>query len=195
MNARFKMVKERHGKTLEIAITDKKADTLSVPLCEFIRDTQYYFTSSSCSGRIVLIQSDRGKTKQEGSFFGKWHSVVSFDAVWELINTTIEREELWFKQQPFILHIGTDTIEHANSIIAIMRECGMKRGGIMLVEEGKVMIEIVGTHNLSLPIKRNNELLVSKEYVQLIVENANEKMRENQKRLELFEQLCREKLQ
>ena len=188
------MVKERHGKTLDIAISDKKADSLTIPLCECIRDTQHYFTSSSCSGRIVLIQSDRGKTKQEGSFFGKWHSEVSFDEVWELINTPIDREELWFKQQAFILHIGTDTIEHANTVISIMRECGMKRGGIMLAEEGKVMIEVVGTHNLSLPIKRNNELLVSEEYVQLVLENANEKMRENQKRLEQFEQLCRERL-
>jgi len=188
------MVKEHHSKTFDTAVTEGKADSLSTPLCTLIKKTRHFFTSSACSGRIALIQSASKTTKQEDSFFGKWHSPVSFEEVWERVNTPVEREELWFVQQPFIFHIGTDTLENARTLLAVMKEAGIKRGGIMLCEEGKYLIEVTGTHNLNLPIKKNNQLLVSKEYLSLVTEEANRKMRENEKRLKKFEKLCKEKL-
>lgn len=192
---RFQALKHWHKHTLEKAVEEKKADAPIVPLCSFLASTKNFFTSSSCSGRIVLIKATPHQTKKEASIQKQWHSVVGFEELWKAVQHPTDREELWMKQEPFILHIGARDIENAKKILSIMKKAGVKRGGIMLAEKEKFLLEITGTHALALPIKRNNVLLVSREYLELVLQKANTKMLANQKRLEKFEETCRKELE
>lgn len=195
MKTRFEKINEHHTQTLEKAIQEKKADKQIIPLCKFIAETKNFFTSSSCSGRIALLKIDKQQTKKAASFQKTWHRTAKFPELWKAVQENTDREELWIKQEPFILHIGTNSLENAQKILQIMKTAGIKRGGIQVLEKEKILLEINGTHSLSLPIKKNNKLLVTKEYLKLVLEKANQKMKENQKRLEKFEQECRKELE
>lgn len=195
MKKRFHALKAHHKKTFEKAAGEKKADEPIIPLCNFLAETKNFFTSSSCAGRIVLLKIEKDQGKKEASFHRRWHSAVGFGEFWKAVNENIDREEMWMKTEPFILHIGTHDLGNAKKILSIMKKAGVKRGGVMLAEKEKFLIEITGTHSLTLPIKKNNELLVSKGYLKFALEKANQKMRENEKRLKKFEELCRRELE
>ncbi len=195
MLSRFEALKKHNGEAFEKAVKEGKADTPIIPLCRFLNETKNYYTSSSCSGRITLLKMEKDQTKKEASFHRRWHETVGFEEFWKAINEKTERKELWVKQEPFILHIGTNNIENAKKVLSIMKKAGVKRGGINLVQKDKILLEVTGTHNLTMPIKTENKMLLSREYLEIALEKANRKMEENGKRLKKFEETCRKELE
>lgn len=191
--ARFSMVKERHRETFEKAKKEGKADLPFIPLCDFIAGTEKFFTSSCCSGRTMLLGLEPGGGKKESFFHAKWHRKISFQEFWKEIGKKEKKGfELWLKSEPFILHIGTDSLKNAEKVLIAMKNSGVKRGGIIYARPGKFMIEVIGTQGFSLPVKGNGKLLVSREYLETLVEKANDKMGKNLERMKLFEKKCRE---
>src|SRR3989344_852408 len=193
LEKRFEMVKEHHKKTFEDAAINGKMDPQLVSLCRFIASTKQFFTSSSCSGRIVLLKVNAEESKQESAFHRKWHSTVSADEVWNALEEKTKHER-WLKQEPLILHIGAESIEGAKKILEIMRKCGIKRGGIMVAKKGKFLLEIVGTQRMSLPVKKDDKILISRGHLEFVVEKANRKLEKNYGTLGKFEETCRKKL-
>lgn len=187
---RFSMVKQRHGETFDEAVEHKLADERMIPLCKFIASTKNFFTSSGCAGRILLIELPKGESKKEASFHRKWHREISFGKTKQALKEEI-RGELWMKVEPFILHIGSDSIGNARKILAVMSKAGVKRGGIIVAKEGKFLVELQGTQEMSVPLKHNEKLLVQDDYLQWLVAKANDKLAKNYKMLERFERECR----
>ncbi len=142
----------------------------------------------------MLLSVNRIGEKQPKAFHRKWHRKVTLKEVLEGIEDDKANKELWFKLDPFILHAGARDLEHARKILKCMRLAGVKRGGIMLAKDEKFIIELQGTHTMSLPVKSNGKEIADKEYVAFIVKQANQKLAENYKRLKRFEKVCREEL-
>jgi len=189
---RFRMVKERHKKRFELAVKKGEADEIIVPLCRYINSTKNFFTSSSCSGRIVLL-GIKGKGKNKAYFHRKWHQAVSFDKVWEAIGENT-KGNLWFKMEPFIIHIGARTLKDACKVLDIKNSAGVKRGGIIAAKPGKFILELIGTEEMALPVKLGDEIIVTKEFMKKVVEKANEKLEANNERLRKFESVVRAEL-
>ena len=188
---RFPMIKERHRGTFEKALGEGKVDPQMVSLCRFVaKGTRDYFTSSCCSGRILLIDLPKGEDKLGSRFHRKWHRTVEFKELWEGMQAP-SAGELWFKQEPFILHLGCPDLEHAQKILAAMKKTGVKRGGIMFAEEGKYMIELMGTQNISVPVKKGGKVLIEKKHLEYLLQRANEKLKKNYALLKKFERNCR----
>lgn len=191
---RFGMVKETHRKSLKKAIEEKKADRQMIPLCRQISKTKNYFTSSSCAGRIILLQLPKEENKKDASFHRKWHRKVKEKELWEGINSkTIG--EIWFKLDPFILHIGTNNLENAKKILEIMKKNGLKRGGIMVAKPGKFMIELIGTQAMALPIKNKEKTIVDKKTMKHLLQKANKKLEKNYTLLKKLEKSFRKELE
>lgn len=184
--ARFEMVKANHKKSLEKAIAEKKIDPLMIDISKFIASTTNYFSTSTCSGRIVLLQLNDAEDKAPGAFFRKWHSTVKVEEVWQALQEENEKN-IWFKQEPFVFLIGTNTFENAKVIIEICKRIGVKRCGINFFEEGKVLIEIMGSQGMAFMAKEKNKILVSKEFMQKQIEIANQKWKKNDRKLKEFE--------
>src|SRR3989344_3740924 len=91
--SRFGMIKERHRKTYEAALSQGKVDPQMQALCSFIAGTKGYYTSSCCSGRIMLLER-RGDRKSENFFHRKWHREVAAKELLEGINEEVEGD-LW----------------------------------------------------------------------------------------------------
>ncbi len=190
---RFGMVKNRHKETFEQAIYDGKADEKMVPLCKFVSKTKNYFTSSSCSGRILLLSLDKGERKKVSAFHRKWHRKVKFKEVREALNEKTAYS-VWLKQEAFILHIGAGDLKHAEKLLLVMTKSGIKRGGIIVAKPGKFIVELQGTQGLAVPVKSENEILVSDDYLKTLVDIANEKFDKNDTALKRFEKVARAEL-
>jgi len=192
MKTRFGMVKERHAGTFAAAVEAGRVDGQMRGLCGFLAESRGFFTSSCCSGRIMLLGL-RGGSKKDSYFHRKWHRTVSFDEVWAGMEAD-STGTLWFKCEPFILHVGCAGLGDANRVLDAMKEAGVKRGGIILAEEGKYLIELQGTNRIVLPVKEGSEILVDKTYLGRVLEKANQRLEANYARLEKLERVFRERL-
>jgi len=190
---RFSMVKERHKKTFEKAVKEGKADKQMHSLCRFVSLSKEFFTSSSCAGRIILLQLPKNENKREASFHRKWHRKVGEKEIWEGIEAET-KGELWFKLDPFILHIGAAKLEGARKILECMKKAGVKRGGIIVAKPGKFLVEMQGTQAIAFPVKRGKKALVGKEFLEYILDRANEKLGQNYEMLKRLEKVFRQEL-
>src|SRR3989344_332755 len=178
MKDMFGMLKKHHKETFQEAVKEGKADPQIISFGDYFVSLRDYFTSSSCSGRIVLMNLNEQETKKEAAFYRKWHRKVEFE---EVLSALMEntREDLWFKQEAFILHIGARTLKQANKVLSAMKKAGVRRGGIMVAKQGKFIVELTGSNYMSLPVKSGKEILVSEPHLKFIVEKANTKLERN----------------
>ncbi len=190
---RFTMVNAMHKKSFEKAVNEGKADKQIIPMCRFVSKTKNFFTSSSCAGRIILLQLPKGESKKDASFHRKWHRIVKEKELWEGINA-VTSGELWFKLDPFILHIGADSLENSKKVLAAMTKAGVKRGGIIVAKPGKFLVELQGSQGIAFPVKKRKKVLVEKEYMKYILERANEKLEKNYSLLKRLEKEFRKGL-
>jgi tRNA wybutosine-synthesizing protein 3 len=182
----FENIKKHHAQTLQDAIDNKQADKDIIPFLLEITKIKDLFTSSSCSGRIVLLSSDVTENKKYTSFHKKYHQEVNFNDFLDQVNNFNEGY-LWLKVEPFILHIGVKDINKATQILSFCRNFGLKRASIISTKLGKIIVEATNTVFLSTLIKKNNVLLVSKEYLQEIIKIANQKLKDNEIKRKNFE--------
>ena len=180
--SRFEMTKKHHTQTFLKAKKEGKMDKDFIPLCAHIAKTKEYFTSSCCAGRISLVGLNKEEEKKESAFHRKWHRTVKLKEIEEGINS-YKGHILWFKQEPIILHIGTKNIENAKKILVLCEKVGIKRAGIKVAKEGKYIVEILGTHNITAPIKEG-KFVIDKKHTEYLVKKANQKFIKNQKTLE-----------
>lgn len=182
---RFEMIKERHRKTYRTALSQGKVDEQMEGLCSYVAETKGFYTSSCCSGRIMLLEK-RGDKKKENFFHRKWHREITKEEILEGFEEKVDGE-LWLKVEPFILHIGCATLEDSNKVLAAMKKAGVKRGGIIIAQHDKFLIELQGTEGLSIPVKIGEKKLVDGQYLVSILPKANSLVAKNYKRLEKLE--------
>ena len=193
--SRFEMLKRHNGTEFEKAVREGKADRQIMRLCGFLNGLKDFFSSSSCAGRIMLLKADAAESKREAAFHAKWHRQVKLVEIWKELEKNSGNQELWFKQEPFILHVGANNLENANKILRCCRLAGIKRAGIMVAEREKFILEIIGTQGMSLPVKKASRVLVEKKFLKFALEKANAKLKRNYSHLEKFEKIIRKELQ
>ncbi len=181
------MIRQRHLGLYKKALAGGKVDKRMQGLIEGVFSKPDCFTTTTCSGRIVLLQLNEKEDKRENNFFAKWHENPGIEEVWEKVGEN-KKENLWFKQEPFVMVIGTKTIENARRVMSIARNHGVKKVGLMSFSPEKYLVEINGTHFMSLLAKRKGKLLVSREMLAEQLGEANKKLEANWKMLERFEE-------
>jgi len=183
---RFEMVKKRHSKTYVDAKAEGMVDSQLISLWDAVLKSENYFSSSGCAGRILLLGLPKNASKKEAYFHRKFHRKVLLREIIAGVEEN-EKGELWLKQEPFILHIGCENISGARELLKVMRRAGIKRGGIMVAEPGKFIIECQGTQSLSLPVKQGKTQIIGKEALSELVKEANKKLEKNYVSLKKFE--------
>lgn len=143
---------ERIG-MLEKAVEGGKVDGGIIPLLEKINESRGLVTTSSCQGRIVLLASDIHKRKKTAKFYKKWHRKVDPEEVELAISSYSEKLPLWFRMEPFILHVTARNVESASRFLEKARFAGVKRGGIQTIKKDRVNIEIRGSVTMVIPVE------------------------------------------
>ncbi len=172
---------------LETFIEKGEVDKEIIPLLNLINKNQYYYTTSSCSGRVVVAESRPDDNKKEFMFLGKWHRKVKLNEVLEAVKKH-EKNILWFRVDPVILHVCCKDMKSADNLLKTAIKSGLKRSGIYQIKP-RVMAELIGVDMLSAPIGENGKLLVNEDYLAYLIEIANGKMEKNHKKIEKFMEL------
>ncbi len=163
-----------------------KVDELVKPLIKLINSNENYFTTSSCSGRIMVIKPSEVKQDVEWLFFSH-EEVIAKDLIKKIQSfASKSKEELWFKLEGFILHVACRDIESAQKLLNIAKDSGLKRSGIISTAS-KVMVEIISSELLETPISKNFQLMVEDNYLEFIIDEANAKLKRTHNRIKKLE--------
>jgi tRNA wybutosine-synthesizing protein 3 len=173
----FDKRKKENLRKLKEALEKQEVDPPIIPLLEIINRHRDLVTTSSCSGRILLLYR-RGK-KIESEKYMSWHRKITLEELKEYLPEN--RENLWLRFEPFILHILARTEEIAFETAGIIRTAGVKRVGVQKAREN-YLIEAIGSDYISIP-------LFSCSCDDNIVEILNQHMERNLKRLKRLEKV------
>lgn len=161
---------------------------IDYPVSELVRLINHhpdYCTTSSCSGRLVLFYNS---SESKGVF---WtfvnHGTCSFQDVLAAAQKENEPDTLLtLKVEPFIMHICCRDIESARVLHQLSLDAGFRESGIT-VGGKKVMLAIRTTaFHMELPVARNARLLFEPSYLELVMKEANGKLRNNFERIDRF---------
>ncbi len=136
-----------------------------------------YETTSSCSGRITLM---KGKDKSDSTWIYKTHTKADFKNV---IDAVKKHKQLKFFYEPFIVHVKCFTEENAEKFLNLLHKNGLKKSS--LKSFNGYLIEINDTGRMETIL--TSEL--SMEYVKLIVDEANERLKKTKEKIKMLETL------
>lgn len=155
------------------------------PLVELINSSKNYYTTSSCSGRIILIELPKSNKKHDCRWLYATHEKAMFKNVKNALKQ-IKNLPVWFRQQSFILHICAKTLDDAEKLIKLSIALGFKRSGIISTSK-RIILEIIGTEQMSTIIADRGRVLITDSYLNSLVAEANKNMSENIKNIKKLE--------
>jgi tRNA wybutosine-synthesizing protein 3 len=154
-------------------------------LCDKINLVNDFYTTSSCSGRVLLmIEQDK---KGKDLFLKTWHDKISFNIVRKELNEFAKRKEIIkFKLEPPIIHVACRDLKKASVMLERAKSLGFKRSSILTCERN-IFIELNSTDKLEFPVIKNGKILVNDEFLKLIVKISNEKLEKGWKKIRKLE--------
>ena len=114
-----------------------------IPLIEKINSHKDYFTTSSCSGRTIVINRYGKNEKLDSEWFYSEHSMPDYNEIKEILKRDF-KGELWLKFEPLILHIRCRNTESASKMLDWARNAGLKNSGIITLTKYPV-VQVEGT--------------------------------------------------
>ncbi|KAK0149463.1 tRNA wybutosine-synthesizing protein 3 [Merluccius polli] len=146
-----------------------------------------FFTTSSCSGRLLLTEGDpdcRAVQKLHCVWLFVSHQrCTAEDLVSSLADST---GDAVLKFEPFVLHVQCRRLEDAQLVHAAAVNSGLRNSGLTVGKAGKIIVAVRSTHGLEVPLSHQGRLLVSQDYIHFLVQIANQKMEENLRRIDRF---------
>lgn len=157
-------------------------DNKIAELCDKINSLENYYTTSSCSGRVILMIEQ--EKKGEGLFVFASHDKISFEQLKNELNKALgANKKIKFKSEPCIIHIACKTLEGAEKIYDKGKLAGWKKSGIIGMRHG-ITVELNSTEKLEFPIIQNKKILVSDDFLKIVVDEANRKLEKSWRKIE-----------
>jgi tRNA wybutosine-synthesizing protein 3 len=153
-------------------------DTDIVPLLKVLN--KEYITTSSCSGRITLM---KGAKKGEAIWLYKSHYHGDLEKIYNITSELKNDEQLRFIFEPFIIHVKCETLEKAQRLLKILHQNGFRKSH--LISFKTYNIEINNTNKIETIF--TNKL--SKEYIKILVDEANTRLQKCKKNIKKLEKL------
>jgi tRNA wybutosine-synthesizing protein 3 len=162
-------------------------DAKIAPLCKKINLKPNYYTTSSCSGRVILMVDQDKKGK--GLFLFVSHDKISFNQLKKELDLALKKgKNIKFKEEPCILHISCKTLEDAEILYEKGKLAGWKRLGIIGTRNG-FTFELNSTEKLEFPIIQNGKILVDDIFLKIITEDSNNKLEKNWMKIKKLEKI------
>lgn len=144
---------------LFLAQESGKVDTKIRFLLNTINNIEGYYTTSSCSGRCIVLQLPTIGDKKNATFLGRWHD--SF--LVEDLKSSLEQRKsglLFFLCQPPILHVVCKDFCMAEQMIEIGLHSGFKNSCLRSFRK-KIVVELCSTETLHVPLGNGQEVYVT----------------------------------
>ncbi|ASJ08063.1 hypothetical protein A3L11_02010 [Thermococcus siculi] len=171
--------------SLFTAMKDGKVDEDIIDLLLLINSIKGIYTTSSCSGRIGIIEEPALGAKPLSRWLIKVHRPVEFEEAREALRNA--REGLIFlKSQPPIFHIVAEDLERAKKLHELGLASGFKYTTFKVVSK-RHLVEINATEYLTAPLGRDGRVLVDDEYLRFAVGVGNDMLKRSKGRLPRLE--------
>ncbi|MEE9151283.1 MAG: hypothetical protein V3U20_05545 [Thermoplasmata archaeon] len=177
---------------LQKKICEGEVDEEILPIVEKINSNPDYFTTSSCAGRITLIEMPELGNKEAAEFLGKWHREVEVEEVIAEFSKAKDNTTVFLLAQSPIIHTRCRTLESAVKLRNLAVESGLKYSTLKSLtlnsknEPVKVMVEILSSENIHVPLARSGRLFPDRDYLDFLVENANLALKKAREKLGRF---------
>jgi len=155
-------------------------DAKMAKLVAAINKNPDYYTTSSCSGRTILMIVPREGKKWDSEWLFTSHGRTTFTELKKSL-LKLPEEPVWFKKEGMILHVCCRTIEAASDLADSAVKAGFRRSGI--IAKKRIIAEINDTEKIEVPVSMEGRLLVDDSYIRLLVELANEKQDRTMKKI------------
>lgn len=152
-----------------------------IPFIDLINKHDDYYTTSSCSGRISIFSSHDATIKSGAEWLFVSHDQVEFSE-FEKVLENIPQSMTSFRVEGMILHVACKTFEDAKKFMIFCQNNGFKHTGILAATK-RYIVQVLGVERFDAPIGREGELLVSKEYMKFLLDEANKKLAKTHKQI------------
>lgn len=144
------------------------------------------YTTSSCAGRVALLELSGPGSKAGSKFLGKWHDGVAVDELRKAVSW-YRKDQLWLVAQGPILHVACDGPGAALALLKAAQAAGFKRSGIVAAGPRRWVVEVLSTERMDVPLGRRGELLVNGPYFGHLAKLGNALLRRSQKKMARLE--------
>ncbi len=160
-------------KRLRKALEEGKVDEDIIDLLEEINSIEGMHTTSSCSGRIGLMETPEIGAKPHARWLLKEHREISVEELKSSLKKA-EKGLILFKVQSPILHVVCKDLELARKLHHHALQAGFKYTTFKTIDDlGRTLVEINSTEALSVPLGHDGKILVNEEYLPFLVNCAN----------------------
>ncbi len=202
------------------ALQNQKIDQRVISILNIINAHNDYYTTSSCSGRILLLALAAPGAKNESEIIGKWHDTISSAQVNECILKWKNYKYLYFLAQSPIFHVVARDLKSALWLRNLGEAAGFKYSSIRSIKpvehdrapnkkhdthnekshelndylDAKITVELLGTERLNMPIGIDNKIYVKDEYLNILVDLANSSISKAHIKVEQLDNILRDQL-
>lgn len=148
------------------------------PLLDSLNAQGVYTTTSSCSGRIVLLDVPTIGDKKNARWVYVTHEEADAEKIADLVQHA--PSALWLLQESMIVHVRCTTLNDADRLLQLAQRCGLKRSGIFSLK--RFSVEIQGTERIETIVTPG----IPKEYILRLVHEANAKLRRTKQNMRAF---------
>ena len=107
-------------------------------LVDKINSLPDFYTTSSCSGRILLLTIPRSNKKNEVEYLFCSHKKIKYNEIKKILKSKKElKNDVWFTVQPVIIHVACNDIKITKKILNIARDIGFRRSGYRHIKRGR----------------------------------------------------------
>ncbi|AIJ05213.1 hypothetical protein JH146_0363 [Methanocaldococcus bathoardescens] len=169
--------KKRTLMNLELAIREGLVDEEIIPILNKINEIDNYYTTSSCIGRVGIMEIPKYKNpKLYSRWLGKWHHYATYDEMFDALKERKEGYIVFVMNSP-ILHIACKDIESAKKMLELAIHSGLKASSIKSVSDKRVIVEILTTYKVDAPIGEDGKIFVDNDYLKFLLDYSNSKLK------------------
>jgi len=122
-------------------------------ILDIINRREDYYTTSSCSGRIVVIAAPSPGDKPSARILGKWHRKISVEELKDALEKEFTRPSLvWASAQGPLIHVAARSLEGASRMLEAGHLAGFKYTCIHVAGKARYIVEIRSAERVDLPL-------------------------------------------
>ena len=95
-------------------------------------------------------------------------------------------QSIKFKMEPCILHVVCNDLKDAQKLYNKAKLAGWKKSG-MIASTNRIILELNSTERLEFPVIEGERVIVSDEFLKIIVKKSNENLKKSWRKIERFE--------
>lgn len=155
-------------------------DQRIAPLCDRINSLSDYYTTSSCSGKSVIMKEKTGK---DGSYYiWESHELVELGDIKEELSRLSGKDIFKYKLDAPIVFVVCNNLESAKKLFSLAVFAGFKESGIKITNK-LIGVEIKSGERIEFPIF-GEKVLVDDNFLKRVVELTNNKRKSGWKKIE-----------